>query len=173
MTVAPRIFFGVDPGTAATGYGVISIDSNTVRWIDSGTISPKSSAGLPEKLECIYEGLLARLREQQPGVLCVEQAFYAKNVHTTLVLGHARGVILLAGRQAGWEIVEYSPREIKQAVVGNGNAAKEQVAFMITNLLKPPADKRQPDACDALAAAMCGYYHHGRLQQLLGKTRRA
>jgi crossover junction endodeoxyribonuclease RuvC len=157
-TRAPAIYFGVDPGTATTGYGVIRTENNTVRWIDSGTISPRAAA-LDEKLEQIYDALIVKLQGVGPGFICVEQAFYAKNVRTTLILGHARGVILLAGRKCGWEVMEYSPREIKKAVVGNGNATKDQVGFMIRTLLSPPADKRQTDACDALAAAMCGFYH--------------
>jgi crossover junction endodeoxyribonuclease RuvC len=168
-TKEPAIYFGVDPGTATTGYGIIRTQNNTVRWIDSGTISPCGAATLDEKLEHIYDALIVKLKGVGPGFICVEQAFYAKNVRTTLILGHARGVILLAGRKCGWEVMEYSPREIKKAVVGNGNASKDQVAFMIRTLLAPSSDKRQTDACDALAAAMCGFYH-GRSTATLAKA---
>jgi crossover junction endodeoxyribonuclease RuvC len=154
------IFFGVDPGTTVTGYGIIRADNNTVRWVDSGTISPPAAAQLPEKLAFIHSRLSAIIAGIEPGYMVVEQAFYAKNVHTTLILGHARGVILLAAQTNGWQILEYSPREIKKAVVGNGNASKDQVGFMIQALLSPPAANRQADACDALAAALCGFYRY-------------
>jgi crossover junction endodeoxyribonuclease RuvC len=154
-----RIFFGVDPGTNITGYGVIQVVDNTVHWIDSGTVTTGRNAPLPEKLAAIFEQLSEKITLHTPCTVCVEQAFYAKNVHTTLILGHARGVILLAAHRAGAGVMEYSPREIKKAVVGNGNAAKEQVSFMVKALLAPPPDKAQADACDALATALCGYYN--------------
>jgi len=154
------IFFGVDPGTRATGYGVLSARGNELRWIDSGVITPPAKAALDEKLACIYDGLVAKLADSTPSLVCVEQAFYAKNVRTTLTLGHVRGVALLAARKARAPIVEYSPREIKKAVVGNGNAVKDQVMYMVKVLLAPPRTHVHSDAYDALAAALCGFYRY-------------
>jgi len=108
---------------------------------------------LPDKLACIYEGLIDKMRQHRPDRVCVEEAFYAKNVHTTLLLGHARGVAMLAAEKSGATIAEYAPREIKKAVTGNGNAAKEQVEYMVRMVLSPPAEKQRSDAYDALAVA--------------------
>ncbi|MBD3314717.1 MAG: crossover junction endodeoxyribonuclease RuvC [Chitinivibrionales bacterium] len=154
-----RIFFGVDPGTNITGYGVIRVSDNTVRWVDSGTVVLGRDAPLSEKLAGIFEELSEQIARHGPCTVCVEEAFYAKNVRTTLILGHARGVVLLAAHRAGAGVMEFSPREIKKALVGNGNATKEQVSFMVKTLLSPPRAKAQSDACDALAAALCGYYN--------------
>lgn len=156
-----HIYYGIDPGSTVTGYGVIRTVNNTVKWEDSGVIVPKPNISLDAKLEYIYDTLLSTMNRFEPGFVCIEQAFYAKNVHTTLILGHARGVAFLAARKAGAVVVEYSPREIKKSVVGNGNASKDQVMYMIKMLLAPPEKTCKPDACDALAAALCAYYHHG------------
>ena len=153
-------FFGVDPGTAATGYGVVRIEGNTVRWVDSGVISTLRAAQLDEKLECIFDGLCGKIALHGPDTVCVEEAFYGKNARTALVLGLARGVSLLAARKCNARVVEFSPREIKKAVVGNGGATKQQVAFMVQTLLGPSTRHATLDASDALAAALCAYYHH-------------
>lgn len=155
-----KIFFGVDPGSRLCGFGAIVVQQNTVRWLDSGVISTRGAETLAQKLECIYDGLSEKISYYKPFCVCVEEAFYAKNVHTTLILGHARGAVLLAAQKTGAHVLEYTPREIKKAVVGNGNATKDQVGYMIKTLLSPPRDKQQVDACDALAAALCGYYTH-------------
>ncbi len=142
-----------------TGFGVVSARSNTLKWVDSGVIKPPKSGSLAEKLTYIHSELSARIERHEPDLVCVEEAFYAKNVRTTLVLGHARGVALLAACQSGVGVAEYSPREIKKAVVGNGNASKDQIMYMIRMLLSPPDSGFQVDACDALAAALCGFYN--------------
>jgi len=121
-----------------------------------------TSKQLPERLLTIYDGVRAKLDEHKPQRVSVEEAFYGKNVHTTLVLGHARGVAMLAAVQRGCEVAEYSPREIKKSVTGNGNAAKDQVEYMVKMLLKPPAGRMRQDAYDALAVAMCDFYNMGR-----------
>lgn len=151
------ITFGIDPGTAITGFGVIRADNNTLSWVDSGVISTKSSLPLSERLEAIYDGLVDIMRKYRPGRVCIEEAFYGKNVHTTLVLGHARGVAMLAASKSGAVVTEYSPRQVKKAITGNGNAAKDQVAYMVKMLLSPPEDHVQTDAYDALAVAVCDY----------------
>ncbi len=165
------IIFGIDPGTTITGYGVINANNNSVSWVDSGVIKTDKQSALPDKLMLIYDALIEKMHMHAPGRVCIEQAFYAKNVHTTLILGHARGVAILAAKKSGALISEYSPREIKKSVVGNGNAAKEQVAYMIRALLSVPAQYAHADAYDALAAALCDFQNH-RSREMLLKGRR-
>jgi crossover junction endodeoxyribonuclease RuvC len=162
------IILGVDPGTAVTGYGVIKIINNAVSWVDSGVIVTDTSMPLDKRLLRIYDGICEKLTQHAPQRVAVEEAFYGKNVHTTLVLGHARGVVMLAAAKAGCEISEYSPREVKKSVTGNGNAEKSQVEYMVKMLLKPPSGKMRQDAYDALAVAMCDFHNMGR-SALLGK----
>jgi len=164
------IILGIDPGTAVTGYGVIKVNNNSVSWVDSGVIVTDTSSPLCRRLMCIYNGICERLAEHSPQRVSVEEAFYGKNVHTTLVLGHARGVAMLAAAQHGCEVSEYSPRQIKKSVTGNGNAAKEQVEYMVKMLLKPPIEKMRQDAYDALAVAMCDFHNMGR-NALLGSVK--
>jgi crossover junction endodeoxyribonuclease RuvC len=156
------IILGVDPGTAVTGYGVIRAAGNAVSWVDSGVIATDTSMPLCERLLRIYNGISAKLSEHAPRRVAVEEAFYGKNVHTTLVLGHARGVAMLAAAQRGCEVSEYSPREIKKSVTGSGGAAKEQVEYMVKMLLRPPDGKMRQDAYDALAVAVCDFHNMGR-----------
>ncbi len=151
------IYFGIDPGTAVTGYGIISSNGNTISYVDSGVIRTKSKMDLPEKLEVIYDRLLEKMKEYIPDCVCVEQAFYAKNVNTTLVLGHARGVAILAAKKSGAKVVEFTPREIKKAVVGNGNAVKDQVEYMVKMILRVPEKNTDSDEYDALAASICAF----------------
>lgn len=150
------LIFGIDPGTAITGFGVIRVEGSRAQWVDSGVVRTRDADELAGKLGTIYDGLTALMVRHRPDWVCIEQAFYAKNVHTTLVLGHARGVAMLAARNAGARIAEYSPRAVKQAVVGKGSALKEQVSYMVKMILSPPKDHDQVDACDALAVALCG-----------------
>ncbi|HEX7511710.1 MAG TPA: crossover junction endodeoxyribonuclease RuvC [Chitinivibrionales bacterium] len=165
------IIFGIDPGTTITGYGVIRVDTNRVSWIDSGVIKPGKDGQLADKLADIYDGLLIKLKQHLPQRVCVEQAFYAKNVRTTLILGHARGVALLAAKHVGAEVAEYSPREIKKSVVGNGNADKQQVEYMIKALLAVPTQHEHSDAYDALAAALCDFQNYRYRATLAQRSR--
>jgi crossover junction endodeoxyribonuclease RuvC len=151
------IIFGIDPGTNITGYGVIRVRNNSVAWVDSGIIKTTNKADLSQKLSEIYDSLAAKMAEHKPHVVCLEQAFYAKNIHTTLILGHARGVAMLAACKANAAIEEYSPREIKKCLVGNGNAGKEQVEYMVKFMLSPPREHLHSDAYDALAVALTGF----------------
>jgi crossover junction endodeoxyribonuclease RuvC len=155
------IIFGIDPGTAVTGYGVIKTKNNSMSWVDSGIITTNASGVLAERLEIIYDALLDKMRLHAPDRVCIEEAFYSKNVHTTLVLGHARGVAMLAARKTKAAVAEYTPREIKKAVTGNGNATKEQVEYMMKVLLSPPQAHVRSDAYDALAIAVCDFYNAG------------
>lgn len=168
------IIVGIDPGTAVTGYGVIAVENNTARWRDSGVIKVPAGLSLASKLALIYERLETLMARHQPLLVCVEEAFYAKNVRTTLVLGHARGVAMLAAARAGAEVAEYSPREIKKALVGSGGAGKAQVAYMVKFMLSPPVEHDQADAYDALAAALAGFAAWSasrKMNTAIGKSR--
>ena len=158
------IFFGVDPGIRITGYGIIRTIDNTMKYEDAGVIKPKPRSSIQEKLEYIYDGLSNKFEEYRPDCVCIEQAFYAKNVNTTLVLGQVRGVALLAAKKSGVEVVEFTPKEIKKAVVGNGNATKDQVEYMVKTLLRLPDKKIESDMYDALAASICAFNNYSKIK---------
>lgn len=158
------IFFGVDPGTIITGYGIIRTIDNTMKFEDAGVIKLKPKSSIQEKLEYIFDELTDKFKEYKPDCVCVEQAFYAKNVNTTLVLGQVRGVALLAARKSGIDVVEFTPKEIKKAVVGNGNATKDQVEYMVKTLLRMPDKKIESDMYDALAAAICAFNNYSKVK---------
>ena len=142
------VILGVDPGSLRTGYGAIDTDGRRHRLIEKGFIAPPSRGSLPERLRLIH----ARLR---PEVLAVEDVFHAVNTRTALVLGHVRGVVLLAGAQAGLPVHEFAPATVKQQITGFGRAEKGQVAFMVARMLGLPGDGEAGDASDALAVALC------------------
>ncbi len=150
------IILGVDPGTLVTGYGVIEMTGpGRLRVIEYGTVESKRIASLPMRLKLIFERLQAVIERVLPDEFAIESAFYQKNVQSTLKLGHARGVAILAAVLRDLPTGEYSPREVKKAVVGNGNASKDQVEFMVRKMLKlDPNDLKLPDAYDALAIAI-------------------
>jgi len=146
---------GIDPGTANTGYGIVRSDRpGLVSLVECGVIRTRPRDPLPARLNEIYDGVTQLIARHRPDALSVEDVFYSRNVRTTVVLGHARGVILLAGQQASLEIHEFPPAEIKKAVVGSGAATKEQVQFMLTRLLRLKAVPQPSDAADGVAAAL-------------------
>lgn len=154
------IVLGIDPGTAHTGYGVVKGDGlGLVSLVECGVIRTRPRDPLPARLQEIFEGVQELIARHRPDALSVEDVFYAKNVRTTVVLGHARGVVLLAGQQAGIDIHEIPPAEIKKAVVGTGAATKEQVQFMLTRLLKLKSVPQPSDAADGVAAALACLMH--------------
>jgi crossover junction endodeoxyribonuclease RuvC len=148
------IVLGIDPGTAITGFGVVRGDARAPMLVECGVLRTSAQAPLPTRLAEIFEGITELIERHRPDALAVEDAFYSKNVRTTLVLGHARGVILLAGERAGVAIHEYAPAAIKKAVVGTGSATKEQVQFMIAKLLRLKTAPQPSDAADGVAAAL-------------------
>ncbi|MDQ6738600.1 MAG: crossover junction endodeoxyribonuclease RuvC [Gemmatimonadota bacterium] len=146
---------GIDPGTAVTGYGVVRGERlGAASLVECGVIRTRAREPLAVRLQEIYEGVSELIRRHRPDILAVEDVFYAHNVRTTIVLGHARGVILLAGQQAGIDIVEYPPAEIKKTVVGTGAATKSQVQFMLMRLLRLKSVPAPSDAADGVAAAL-------------------
>ena len=149
------IVLGIDPGTAVTGYGVVRGDgSSPPALLECGVIRTHARAPLPSRLKEIHDGITELIARHKPDVLAVEDVFYAKNVRTTVVLGHARGVILLAGEERAVAIQEIPPASIKKAIVGTGSATKEQVQFMLTRLLRLKNAPQPSDAADGVAAAL-------------------
>jgi crossover junction endodeoxyribonuclease RuvC len=158
---------GVDPGTAVTGYGVVWSDGAAdARLLECGVIRTAASADLSTRLLDIYEGISEVILRHRPDGVSVENAFYSRNVRTTLVLGHARGVVLLAARLNGVDVFEYPPAEIKKALVGTGSASKEQVQFMVATLLRLKSAPTPSDAADAVAAALA-HLQGARLRSML------
>jgi len=146
---------GVDPGTAATGYGVVERpESGPHRLIECGVIRPPARATLARRLAVIHQEISALIARHAPGAVAVESVFVSRNVRSALVLGHARGVILLATEQAGLEVAEYAPRQVKAAVVGAGGATKPQVGLMVAKLLRLKHAPEPADAADGVAVAL-------------------
>ena len=166
------IVLGIDPGTAVTGYGVVRGEPfGALALVECGVIRTKPHDPLPVRLREIYEDVRALLARHRPDALSIEDVFYSRNVRTTVVLGHARGVVLLAAEQAGIEIAEYPPAEIKKAVVGTGSATKEQVQFMVTRLLRLKTVPTPSDAADGAAAALA-HIMSARIPRLGDVTRK-
>ncbi len=153
------IILGIDPGSRATGYGVIDQQGNRLLHQDNGVIITRSETPLAERLAQIYNQLEALIQQFSPDAVAVEQVFVAKNPASALKLGHARGIALLAGVKAGLPVAEYTALQVKSAVVGYGRAAKSQVQQMTRTLLALP-EIAQEDAADALAVAICHAHSH-------------
>lgn len=149
------IVLGVDPGTAVTGYGVVARSGGAVSLLECGVVRTEPSMPLPQRLRILYEGVGEVLTRHKVDAVAVEGVFYAKNVRTSIVLGHARGAILLAATMRDLPVSEYSPAEIKSAVAGTGRATKEQVQFMVQRLLRLKEPPRPHDAADGVAVALC------------------
>jgi crossover junction endodeoxyribonuclease RuvC len=147
--------FGIDPGSERTGYGCVETDGRRHQLVACGAISARPGDPFPQRLARIHRELVALLAACRPECVAVESLFHAVNARTALKLGHARGVAILAAVDAGCEVVEYTPAEIKRAVVGYGRAEKHQVQQMIKLLLGLDRAPSPHDAADALAVAVC------------------
>jgi len=154
--------FGIDPGSERTGYGCVETDGSRHQMILSGAICAMASDSFPDRLARIHAELTRLLAECRPESVAIENLFHASNARSALKLGHARGVAMLAAVQAGCEIAEYTPSEVKRAVVGYGRAEKAQVQQMVKLLLGLDCVPTPHDAADALAVAIC--HVHARPQ---------
>lgn len=163
------VILGIDPGISSTGYGVIRIDDGQPEWEACGVIGQESAIPSPQRLNCIFEGVSSVIEQYRPDHVAIEDIFYSKNVRSTLIIGQARGVAILASVRAGVGISEYAPRAVKQAVVGSGAASKEQVQFMVKRLLNLQDREIEADAADALAIAIC-HANRIRIEKLTGKS---
>ncbi len=144
----------MDPGSRITGYGIVERSGRSLRCVDCGTIAGGSGA-LPERLVAVYDGLQAVVETYRPNAVVIENAFLGRNVKAMAVMSQTRGVLVLAARRAELPVFEYSPREIKRAVVGTGRASKAQIAYMVGSLLGLTERALPRDATDSLAAALC------------------
>ena len=155
----PDRVIGVDPGLLVTGVCIVDRgDDGTLRAQHIGTIRPRRADTTSYKLRSICRELMALIESFDPHCLAVEETFFHKNVKSALALGQARGAALLAAAEAEIDVMELSPKTVKQAAVGNGSAAKEQVASMITSILKLPEVPESTDACDAAAVALAALH---------------
>lgn len=152
---------GIDPGSETLGWGVVEGSGLKYALVDFGTVKSSPKETFSKRLLKISEGVEAVIARFKPDVISVEEAFYATNVKVALKLGQVRGVVLLIGEKNALEISEYSPRLIKQTVVGYGNAEKHQVQEMVRLLLKLKTVPQPHDAADALAIAICHFHHAG------------
>jgi len=160
------LVLGIDPGTAITGYGLVMGEGDDLTLLAYGAITTSSDRPLPERLQHIYQELRALIEGQQPTVVAVEELFFSKNVRTALSVGQARGVALLAAAKAGLPIHEYTPLQVKQAIVGYGRATKDQVQQMVRMLLGLDSVPQPDDAADAIAVAIC-HIHSAKLTAML------
>ena len=157
---------GIDPGTAITGYGLVrELADGSLQVVDYGVIQTPAGQAMPDRLVQIYQQLKQIIVLHSPQSGAVEKLFFARNVRTALSVGQARGVALLALAESGVEVAEYSPNEIKQAVVGYGAAEKMQVQMMVQALLDLEQIPQPDDAADALAVAIC-HLHSARIRSL-------
>jgi crossover junction endodeoxyribonuclease RuvC len=150
------IVLGVDPGAANTGYGVVArAGDGAVSLLECGVIRTAASSPLPLRLRQIFDGLGEVIARHPVDAMAVEGVFYGKNARTSVILGHARGAVLLAATLRELPVTEYAPAEIKSAVAGTGRATKEQVQFMVQRLLRLRTPPTPSDAADGVAAALC------------------
>lgn len=149
-----KIILGIDPGLNNTGWGVIKAEGSSLSFIASGTFKTTTKQDTTERLKAIHEGFAELIETYQPTTAAIEEVFVNENARTSLKLGQARGVAILATGLAGLKCAEYTPKEVKKAIVGTGRADKTQMGYMV-NMLLPGANPKTEDAADALAVAIC------------------
>ncbi|MGQ9631971.1 MAG: crossover junction endodeoxyribonuclease RuvC [bacterium] len=150
------LVLGVDPGLATLGYGVVEERGGRLEVLDYGVLTTPADTPLPQRLESIYDGLTAIIRRYPLDSIAVEELFFARNIKTAISVAQARGVALLAAARSGVSVVEFTPLQVKQAVVGQGKAEKIQIQAMVRIILGLPEIPKPDDAADALAVAICG-----------------
>jgi len=151
------IILGIDPGSYNVGYGILQVEKRKIVAAGCDTITINSKIQLAKRLTFIHSGIDKVISEYNPDIAVIETIFYGKNIKSAFTLGHARGVIMLALAQQNIKIFEYSPREVKKSVVGNGNASKEQIQYMVQKILNLSTKPKTEDAADALAIALCHF----------------
>ncbi|MNK05023.1 Crossover junction endodeoxyribonuclease RuvC [compost metagenome] len=156
-----KIILGIDPGTTVLGYGLIHIKGTKIEMLNFGIIQLSKLDNQPDKLKRIFDRLDGLMEEYKPDEMAIEAPFFGKNVQSMLKLGRAQGVAIAASLRRNIPYEEYTPKRIKQAITGNGNASKEQVAAMLQTLLKFDELPKYLDATDGLAAAVCHHFSKG------------
>lgn len=167
--MAAKRLLGLDPGLRVTGWGIVSVDGNRLSHVADGTVKVAPTGSLAERLALLYRGLVDIIVAYEPEEAAVEETFVNRNPASTLRLGQARGVVLLAPALAGVAVHEYSANLIKKSLVGTGHATKDQVTMMVRTLL-PGAKPSAADAADALAVAVCHAHHRGTLGRQAART---
>ena len=165
--------FGIDPGSIRTGYGCIDTDGRRHRLVSCGALKPATGLSLPDRLQAIHDQLTSVLAASHAECVAIENLFHARNVRSALVLGHARGVAVLAAVQSGLPVVEYTPAEIKASVAGYGRADKSQMQQVVKLLLGLDTAPTPHDAADALAVALCHVHACGPLAQVAAAAARS
>jgi crossover junction endodeoxyribonuclease RuvC len=163
------LVLGVDPGTATTGYGLVRESGGDLGLLECGAITTAAGQPLSERLAVIYEQLSRLVAAHRPDALAVEQLYFSRNVRTALAVGQARGSVLLVAAHAGLPVHEYTPLQVKQAVVGYGRADKMQVQEMVRLVLRLEAVPQPDDAADAVAVAVC-HLHSARMLDLIANS---
>ena len=162
------IILGIDPGYAILGWGVIEKTGNHFKAIDNGAVTTDKDTEMPRRLEILYDGLRDIIEEFRPEEASIEKLFFNTNTTTAINVGQARGVAILACMKGGLQVAEYTPLQIKQALVGYGRADKGQVQFMVKAMLNLPQIPKPDDTADALAAAIChGHSADNRLRNII------
>ena len=149
------VILGLDPGTATTGYGVISMIGNHIRPIAYGVVQTQSNLEMSKRLVMIFDAVEQIIDKFQPSEVAVEKLFFGRNTTTAITVGQARGILLLQAERAKLKIAEYTPMQVKQALVGYGSAEKKQVQYMVKTFLNLQTPPQPDDAADALAIAIC------------------
>jgi len=162
------IILGIDPGTTIMGFGLIKVGAKTMQFIQLNELDLKKYDDHYLKLKLIFERTIELINTHHPDEIAIEAPFFGKNVQSMLKLGRAQGVAMAAGLSREIPITEYSPKKIKMAITGNGNASKEQVAKMLQSLLNLKELPKNLDATDGLAAAVCHFYNFGKVS--VGKS---
>jgi len=170
--VKEKVILGVDPGTSIMGYGVIKITGNELQLLQYGVIHLKKYPSHEIKLKKIFERVTGLIADYSPDEVALEAPFYGKNIQSMLKLGRAQGVAMAAALYHQIPIVEYAPKKVKMSVTGNGNASKEQVAYMLAGLLSFNVADKLLDATDALAVAVCHHFQHRQPQRQAGSWSR-
>ena len=171
LTKIPMRVLGIDPGSETLGWGVVEGSGLKYELVDFGTVRSTAKQAFSKRLLKAYEGVAEVIDKYAPEVVAVEDTFYAANVGVALKLGQVRGAMLLLAEQRGLEIAEYSPRLIKQTIVGYGAAEKQQVQEMVKILLRMKTVPTPHDAADALAIAIC-HFHHAGMKDKIRTARR-
>ena len=156
------LVLGIDPGTVTTGYGVVEqLDDRSLRLVECGVIRTSARTPLPQRLREIFEGVTELMLRHAPEAVAVEGVFFGRNARSAMILGHARGAILLAASLQNRNVAEYAPAEVKSAIVGTGRATKDQIGFMTKKLLRLREAPHPEDAADGVAVALCHCFRGG------------
>ena len=158
---------GIDPGYAIMGYGVLDYNGNRFKTVGYGSVETEAGLPMPERLKLLYDGLTEIIQKYEPDEVSIEELFFNRNVTTAIGVGEARGVAMLACVEGGLVVSEYTPMQIKQALVGYGKAEKAQVQMMVKTILNLPEVPKPDDTADAVAAANC--HAHSRNARGLGR----